>query len=96
MFQKHRAGSSEPNLGSGKAFREMTFKLKDMKQASSESEGEGPGRGSSMRKGLEVKKIPAVSVCQLENLHHRAQAGENKVLDLMVLWVNCPGIQSGA
>ena len=93
MFQKHRAGSPEPNLGSGKAFREMTFKLKDMKEASSESEGEGPGRGSGMRKGLEVKRIPAVSVCQLENLH---QIGENKVLDLMVLWVNCPGIQFGA
>ena len=70
--------------------------MTDMKESSSESTGEGPGRGSSMRKGSEVKKIPAVSVCQLENLYHHAQAGQDKVLDLMVLWANCPGIQFGA
>ena len=64
--------------------------MKDMKEASSESTGEGPGRGSSMRKGSEVKKIPAVSVCQLENLYHQAQAGQDKVLDLETGYSHCP------
>lgn len=71
MLWKHRVGSSEPSLGRGKPSREATFKLKDMEELSSGSEGEGPGKGSSMRNGSEVRKIPVVSVGQLPNLHHR-------------------------
>lgn len=78
MLWKHRVVFAELNLGSGKAFREVTFKLKVMKEVSRESEGEGPGRGSRMRNGLEVRKIPVVSLCHLPSRHHHAPGWEEE------------------
>lgn len=62
MFWKYRVGLFELFLGRGKFFREAIFKLKDMEELFSGSEGEGLGKGSSMRNGLEVRKILVVSV----------------------------------